>query len=97
MTVYVDEPRSFKVDYTNWCHLFADTEEELDQWVAWACKAQRDPNWINPKWKHRSKGLSGEFPHYDLTPRKRAEALKLGAKFIPLREWLKPRMPQKDE
>lgn len=51
------------------CHMTADSREELD---AMACKLGLKPQWI----QHPN------FPrlmHYDLTPNKRAQALRLGA------------------
>jgi NADH:ubiquinone oxidoreductase subunit D len=29
------------------------------------------------------------FPHYDVIPMKRAQAIKWGAVFMPLKEWIK--------
>ena len=39
-------------------------------------------------WLHESKGLSGDFNHYDIVPNKRELALKRGAVFMPLKEWI---------
>lgn len=77
MTVYVDEIRDWTrlakmrgLRHTHWCHLTADTEEELHAFAtrlglrrAWfQKKSPRDYRW-----------------HYDVTPPKRAHAVRLGA------------------
>lgn len=75
MTVYVDDAfiqasvayrgRQIK---TRWCHLTADTREELDMF---AKTIGLSPNWIQAAGTWRE--------HYDLTERRRAEAVKAGA------------------
>lgn len=77
MTIYVDEIRDYtliakarRLRHTHWCHLTADTEEELHEFAkslglrrAWfQKKSDRDYRW-----------------HYDITPPKRAQAVRLGA------------------
>jgi hypothetical protein len=49
-----------------WCHLIADTEEELH---AFAAAIGMKRAWFQPT----------SFPHYDLTPARRAAAVGLGA------------------
>lgn len=51
-----------------WCHLTADTEDELH---AFAAKLGMKRAWFQGPPHHR--------PHYDLTPGKRLQALGLGA------------------
>lgn len=74
MTVYVDElrranPTSARVARAGmrhghlWCHMMADTEEELH---AFAAKLKMPREWYH-----------GD--HYDLTPTRRVHALDLGA------------------
>ncbi|HWA07955.1 MAG TPA: DUF4031 domain-containing protein [Opitutaceae bacterium] len=60
-----------------WCHLWADTLEELHTMAA---KIGMRPEWFQDK---------PGFPHYDLVPPRREAALKLGAIEKPLRERLK--------
>ncbi|MEU7240268.1 DUF4031 domain-containing protein [Streptomyces sparsogenes] len=77
MTVYVDEVRDYtliakarRLRHTHWCHLTADTEQELHEFAkrlglrrSWfQKKSDRDYRW-----------------HYDITPPKRAQAVRLGA------------------
>ncbi|MHC4864625.1 MAG: DUF4031 domain-containing protein [Planctomycetota bacterium] len=81
MTVYVDRLRTYSEDwYSNeqaarngrrhghqWCHLYADTPEEL---VKFAKRLG-----LREEWMHRSR----RFSHFDLVPTKRAKAVKMGA------------------
>ena len=63
--VYVDEalwPWRGKL----WCHLFADSEEELHKF---AMNLGLKREWFQDK----------RCPHYDLTENKRQQALKIGA------------------
>jgi hypothetical protein len=72
MSVYVDEPRESHArlgigpprwKYKQHAHLIADSWIELDDF---ACKLQ-----LRRDWRHGD--------HYDVTPRKRLEAIRLGA------------------
>lgn len=81
--IYVDEIR----DYTpkgEWCHMWSDGDENELHAFAIVLGLQRS-------WVHRSRGISGEFTHYDLRPSKRKQALKYGAQFKPLKEWIMER------
>lgn len=76
MGVYVDDmfwpkPGKFK----GWCHLVADTEEELD---AFAVKIGLKREW------HQKRGHA--YSHYDVSPAKRIEAIKAGAVRVTTRE-----------
>lgn len=84
MAVYVDE--LFKWESANsqaffvgqrhghqWCHMWADTTEELH------VMAKRIG--LRREWFQDKPG----FPHYDLTPPRRQEALMCGAEFMPAR------------
>lgn len=82
MTVYVDKLVEYqrgivreasRVKY--WCHMFADTEEELHT-MAQAIGMRRQ--WFQPFPTH-------SLPHYDLSQSRRAEALRQGAL-----EWTTP-------
>lgn len=84
MAVYVDNYLQ-KVDVKNgnrivrgrWSHMFADTHEELEEM---ARLIGLKPEWI------QSKGTYKE--HYDLTLTRRKDALRLGAKELPIGpEW----------
>lgn len=74
MAVYVDELRtvepSRKWRYREACHLLADTLEELH---AAARGLGLKPEWFQV----------GRVPHYDVTARKRALAIVLGAGQVP--------------
>jgi hypothetical protein len=71
MTVYVDKveiPATVGRHTSVWCHLVADTSEELE---AFARRLRLQPSWI------QHKGTWSE--HYDLTAGKRRQAVALGA------------------
>jgi len=72
--VYVDDMRPV-IRNRNWpynqaCHMVADSVRELH---IFARKIGLKRNWFQPT----------TLPHYDLTPNKRAQAVRLGAKEIP--------------
>lgn len=88
MACYVDplftaeakEAQAFRTGAKNghqWCHLWADTHEELH---AMARKIGMKRAWFQDR-----KG----FPHYDLVPGRRAAALKVGATEINLADWIR--------
>ena len=62
------------------CHLMVEPDErgqvDLEALHAFARRIGLRREWFQP--------LS--WPHYDLTPQKRAEAVRLGAVFVPARE-----------
>ncbi|MEQ1934665.1 MAG: DUF4031 domain-containing protein [Fimbriimonadaceae bacterium] len=60
---------------SKWCHMRADTLDELHA-MAEAIGMKR--SWFQDK---------PGFPHYDLVPKRRALAVKRGAKEISAREW----------
>ncbi|MEU1663624.1 DUF4031 domain-containing protein [Streptomyces sparsogenes] len=77
MTVYVDEVRDYtliakarRLRHTHWCHLTADTEEELH---AFAKRLGLRRSWFQKKSEQDYRW------HYDITPPKRAQAVRLGA------------------
>jgi len=87
--VYVDdifvmqskEPQAFLVGTRTghkWCHLWCDAgnEEELHLLAA---KVGMKRAWFQDK---------PGFPHYDLVPKRRELAIKLGAVRTDLREWV---------
>lgn len=75
MSVYIDPefltPRSAVWKWRSACHLFADTEGELD---AFAPTIGLKPGWL----QHRP----GKLRHYDLSPTKRALAVRAGAVYL---------------
>jgi uncharacterized protein DUF4031 len=71
-----------------WCHCWTDgSDEEL---IAFGKKIGLLPSWLQ-----RSTGTSGEFVHFDLRPRKRVMALKAGAVYMPLRDWIGKKLADK--
>lgn len=60
-----------------WCHMWSD---DLDALHALAAKIGLKREWFQN---------NGRLPHYDLTPNKRAAALKAGAREMCLREYLR--------
>ena len=79
MPVYVDEIFNYGWKLGPSCHLYADTAAEL---VNFAVGKMR----MEPRWMQKSK--KGVL-HFDLTVRRRAEAVKLGAIEIGHEEALK--------
>lgn len=86
MTVYVDDmmmradvPNGNRVVRGIWCHMFADTREELD---AMADRIGMRRSWIQKPGTPRE--------HYDVTKSRREAAIKAGAVVLPIRskEWL---------
>lgn len=80
MAVYVDELATWPLDFVapaarkhgaRWCHLTADTPEELH---AFAARIGLYRRWCSDCTQPRSRLL-----HYDLTPGKRVAALRAGA------------------
>lgn len=75
MAVYVDPPMVHGIRVgrispdTPWCHMWADTDDELH---ALAAKIGMRRQWLQDQGK-------GKLRHYDLTPPKRAAAVKAGA------------------
>jgi hypothetical protein len=69
MNVYVDELREHdtKLKWKIWCHMTADSDEELHEM---ADKIGHKREWFQPHPKGN---------HYDLTPSRRALAVKYGA------------------
>ena len=92
MSVYVDAcvpqvQRDFRKKYlrdTKWCHLLADTEEELHEFAGLiGCRRS---------WCHRA----SQYLHYDLTESKRDLAVRNGAVEVNRRELvaLYPKLPK---
>ncbi|MBX3081701.1 MAG: DUF4031 domain-containing protein [Anaerolineae bacterium] len=83
MTVYVDDIH--KYDSGPWCHMWCDGEiNELHRMAA-AIGLKRD--WFQQK--------DPRFLHYDLRPTKREAALRTGAKYMPLRQWIASGLPKR--
>lgn len=87
MTIYVDETRTYP-GKGDWCHMWTDGDEEALHQFATSLGLRRS-------WVHRSRGLIGDFPHYDLRPSKRDLALARGAVFMPLKQWIKQQVDAK--
>lgn len=80
--IYVDETRDYG-PAAQFCHMWADTEDELHSFAAVLG--------LKRSWMHHSKGVSGDFKHYDLRPSKRKLALEMGAEFKPLKDYIRER------
>lgn len=91
MTVYVDRVRDWSyvarlkgLRHTHWCHLLADSREELH---AFAGQLGLRRSWFQDhpiRW------------HYDLTPNKRVQAVRLGAVEIDHRDVAKIMQTRRD-
>lgn len=81
MSVYVDEVKRHGTNlrYKLWSHMFADTKEELH---AMAEKLKLKRAWYQDHDARPSRH------HYDITPPKRREAVRLGAIEVTTREYL---------
>lgn len=70
MTIYVDPPMTeFGRRFDNWCHMFSDGDDT--ELIDFATSIGLKPEWLqahNPR-----------FHHFDLSPAKRAEAVRRGA------------------
>jgi hypothetical protein len=86
MSCYVDELRDYRQRHDlpprmrrEWCHLTADTEDELH---AFAARLGMRREWFqdHPRPERR---------HYDLTRERRERAVRAGALSVPARERLK--------
>lgn len=84
--IYVDETRDYG-PAAQFCHMWSADGDE-NELHSFAAILGLKRNWV-----HHSSGLSGEFIHYDLRPSKRKQALKQGAHFKPLEEWIMERNP----
>jgi hypothetical protein len=75
MSVYVDSlfptRRSRAWPYNQACHLSADTDDELHEFA--------DRLGLKRSWAQSMEHPRQYFHHYDLTPGKRRQAVKLGA------------------
>ncbi len=69
-TVYVDEIREYAtpLPYKQWCHMA--TDGDIETLHAMATQLGLKQEWFQDKAK---------YPHYDLTPSKREQAIRLGA------------------
>jgi len=69
MTAYVDYLKTYPSG--RWCHLLADSEEELHKFAE-----------LIQKKRSTFQVSNNGTPHYDLTPRQRKKAIENGAKII---------------
>ena len=98
MTCYVDDVRQYPISMiersarkygTLWSHLSADTDEELHAMAGQLNMLRRWAQHMDSpqQWRH----------HYDLTPPKRFQAIRLGAIQVDedpnLREWIRSKFP----
>jgi hypothetical protein len=91
VSVYVDELRGYATEDIKqparrygrqWCHLTADTEDELH---AFAARLGLRRAWFQPS-KRKGGAFHWYLSHYDLVSSKRALAVRLGAVEVQLRE-----------
>ena len=85
MSIFVDEIREYPSG--KWCHMWSDEDDAILDVFALRLG-------LKLSWSHTSWGITEPFYHYDLTPDKRVLALKYGAKYMPLKDWIEPRHPQ---
>jgi hypothetical protein len=84
VTVYVDNvriPATVGHRHAHWCHLTADTQDELHAFA--------ELLGLKRAWFQRGRSYAGRPPvgwHYDVTDEMRARALALGAEPISMRD-----------
>lgn len=99
MTVYVDPPFVYPIDATHdaqakrvaqrnggrWSHLWAESEapDAVEELHALAQRIGLRRSWFQAR---------EGFPHYDVTPSRRAAAIRAGAVETSLREWIRARL-----
>ena len=88
MAVYVDDanipatvPNGRRSHTSTWCHLTADSQEELHEFAA---RLGLKRSWFQPG--RPVGGNPGPFWHYDVTAGKRAQAVRLGALEVSARD-----------
>lgn len=81
MTVYVD--KLFKYKNKQWCHMWADDEEELHSFALILG--------LKREWAQFHQGMI-TLLHYDLVPSKRALALKNGAVEFDIKRYVTNKM-----
>ncbi|QIS16897.1 DUF4031 domain-containing protein [Nocardia arthritidis] len=89
MSVYVDQlidygetARKRRLPDTRWCHLTADTRQELHRFAARIGLRRtwfQDPVVSGKPWPAKPGSPHARMWHYDLTPGKRAAAIRAGA------------------
>lgn len=82
MTIYVDDIQKYPSG--PWCHMWCDGDIDELHRMADAIGLKRD--WFQQK--------DARFPHYDLRPTKREAALRAGAQYMPLRQWIAKGLPK---
>lgn len=82
MAVFVDEIRDYGTK-GKWSHMWADTTDELHTFA--------ESIGLKRRWVHITSSRDGMFTHYDLRPSKREQALKSGAIFKPLADFVRER------
>lgn len=87
MTIYVDEPQTWDSRFKNYCHMWTDGDvAELHEMA--------DKIGLKRGWFQVSVGVSGRFEHYDISPNKRALALKFGAQYMSLMKRIQKRLAE---
>lgn len=89
--IYVDDPMKIGGRFDGWCHMWSSLtdisyEAAVDELHDMATKIG-----ISLKHFQQSHGISGDFPHYDISPKHRRKALANGAAYKRLREWVADR------
>lgn len=80
--IYIDQVRPLRQPFRRWrfhSHLFADTTEELHEFVGKLFGCARSKAWFRP----------GPIPHYDLSRMQRNRAVRLGAVPIATKDFIR--------
>lgn len=79
--IHVDDSFTMNRKFPDYCHLWS-SDNSVTELQAFADKLGLKREWFQDR---------AGFPHYDISAQKRVLALKLGAVYKPLREWLRER------
>lgn len=83
--IYVDEINT-TLPYTNWCHMWSDEcDQELHE-MADRIGLRRE--WFQAASMKATNKFRRYYNHYDVTPAKRAMAIRLGATPITIRDYI---------
>jgi hypothetical protein len=88
MAIYVDDPMPVGGKFHNYSHMW--TDEDTKVLVEFAVRLG-----LNRTWLQNSRGASGDFYHFDISPRYREKALKAGAVYMNLMDWTAARIAER--
>ena len=94
--ILVDEPQTWNSRFVNYCHMWSSLTDTDPDAALVELHAFAERLGLKREYFQQTRGISGDFPHYDLHPSKRVMAIRMGAKFVRLTEWIKERRSNVD-